>query len=84
MQYTKKPVGKTGFLGRGASFGFEKCSGENLLAIPTSLVKRPGIYFRLLSLNGLLTSPFWSGCLVLWLPLLDAMRAMLRVVGVAI
>ena len=80
---TESPV-RGRALGNGASSEWKKYSGDKSFVVSTAaIVKSSGLYFHLLSLEGLLASSLWSGCLVLWPAWFDAMREMLRVAEVA-
>lgn len=80
---TESPVRGRAF-DSSASSEWKKCSSDkNFIAFTAAFVKLSGLHFRLQSLAGLLTSSFWSGCLVLWPAWFDTMRETLRVVGVA-
>ena len=76
---TKKPVGKTGFLGRGASFGFWECSSSKpLIKNWRTAVNVSCLYFHLRPLAGLLYCGFWAERLSMWLPTLDQAARLLR------
>lgn len=76
---TKKPVGKTGFLGRGASFGFLECSSSKpLIKNWRTAVNVSCLYFHLRPLAGLLSCGFWAERLNLWLPMVDMAAKVLR------